>query len=103
MRNTAKGKMFRTLSGVGALEDVGIGFIGFTLLGKTPSALPLTRAIQGIAAIAMDRRGKNRAVSGILDLVTLWLAGGFGGQRRLTSGGGGVLQELQNLAKVRPL
>ena len=107
VRNTAKGKMFRTLSGLGALEDVGIGFIGFTLLGKTPSALPLTRAIQGIAAIAMDRRGKARAVSGILDLVALWLAGGFG-QKRLTSFGGGgggnrILMELQNLAKVRPL
>lgn len=109
VRNTAKGKMFRTLSGVGALEDVGIGFIGFTLLGKTPAALPLTRAIQGIAAIAMDRRGKARAVSGILDLVALWLAGGFGGgngtrvSRPQGQLGGTILMELQNLAKIRPL
>lgn len=107
--NTAKGKMFRTLSGVGALEDVGIGFIGFTLLGKTPAALPITRTLQGLAGYAFDRRGKNRAVSGILDLCTLWLAGGFGAGTRTPVSrpqgqlGGTILAELRNIAKIRPL
>jgi hypothetical protein len=110
VRNTAKGKLFRSISGAGALEDVGVGFIGFTLLGKTPAALPLTRTLQGIAAHAMGRRGKRHAIQGILDLVTLWLAGGigvaprFGGGTGFGGGGGGaILFQLQQLAKTSPL
>lgn len=107
VRNTAKGKMFRTLSGVGALEDVAWGFIGFTLLGKTTTSLPMTRAIQGIQGFAFDRRGKNRLVGSILDLASLWLAGGFGQGLGAGFGGGGggvrALQDIQNLLKVRPL
>ena len=105
VNTTGKGKMFRTLSGVGALEDIGVGFIGFTLLGKTPLALPITRTLQGLAGYALDRRGKNRAVSGILDLVTLWLAGGFGARTSRPQGqlGGTIIAELRNLAKIRPL
>lgn len=110
VRNTAKGKLFRSVSGAGALEDVGVGFIGFTLLGKTPAALPITRTLQGLAAHAMDRRGKRHAIQGILDLVTLWLAGGIGVAPRLGGGtgfggggGGAVLFQLQQLAKMRPL
>jgi hypothetical protein len=108
VRNTAKGKLFRSISGAGALEDVGVGFIGFTLLGKTPAALPITRTLQGLAGHAMDRRGKRHAIQGILDLFTLWLAGGFGGNGgrvSLPQGGlsGNLLDSLQQLAKTRPL
>ncbi len=106
VRNTAKGKLFRSISGAGALEDVGVGFIGFTLLGKTPAALPITRTLQGIAAYGLDRRGKRHAIQGILDLVTLWLAGGFGGGngRGATLGiTSSLLAPLQQLAKMRPL
>jgi len=111
VRKTGNGKMFRTVSGVGALEDVGVGFIGFTLLGKTPAALPITRTLQGVAGYAFDRRGKAHAITGILDLVTIWLAGGMGKTTTIGAaqgvGGGGagarILYELQNLAKVRPL
>ena len=108
VRNTAKGKLFRSVSGVGALEDVGVGFIGFTLLGKTPSALPITRTLQGVAAYAMDRRGKRHAVQGIIDLLTLWLAGGFGGRNGVTrTGQGNLLNQgldaLKQMAKMGPL
>jgi len=108
VRNTSKGKLFRSVSGVGALEDIGVGFIGFTLLGKTPAALPMTRTAQGIAAYAMDRRGKRHAVQGIIDLLTLWLAGGFGvGNGRVSRGAqgnlSGILVQLQQVAKMRPL
>ena len=108
VRNTAKGMLFRTVSGVGALEDVGVGFIGFTVLGKTPAALPITRTLQGLAAHAMDRRGKRHAVQGIIDLLTLWLAGGFGGRNGVSRTGAqgnlsGILVQLQQAAKMRPL
>ena len=114
VRNTAKGKLFRSVSGAGALEDVGVGFIGFTLLGKTPAALPITRTLQGLAGHAMGRRGKRHAIQGIIDLLTLWLAGGIGvgvGARLPPAGGGfggggggaRVLFQLQQLAKMGPL
>lgn len=105
VRNTAKGKMFRTLSGIGAVEDVAWGFIGFTLLGKTPTALPMTRAVQGIQGHAFDRRGRARLVPAILDLASLWLAGGFGngGGFRLGGDGGFQLESVRNLLKLRPL
>ena len=97
VKRTAKGKMLRTISAEGAIEDVGWGFVGFTVLGKTPTALPMTRVIQGLAGHALDRRGKARLVPGILDLVTLWLAGGFGSNGGFGGGGAGVRNALSKI------
>lgn len=92
---TVKTKMLRTMSLEGGVEDIAWGFIGFTILGKSPAALPMTRTVQGLAAHALDRRGKARLVPGILDLISIWLAGGFGanGPRVSTS-----LRQLQKLS-----
>lgn len=89
--------MFRTVGATGALEDVAWGFIGFQALGNNVTALPTTRVIQGLAGIALDRRGKSRLVPGILDLISIYLAGGYGG------GLGGILAPVTNLLKLRPL
>lgn len=101
VRKTAKGKFFGNLSGAGALEDVAWGTIGFSVLGRSATAIPMTRAIQGIAAHALDRRGKARMIPGILDLISIWLAGGFGANGGV--GLGGIASALQNLRKMSPL
>ena len=93
---TAKTKMLRTMSLEGGVEDIAWGFIGFTVLGKNATALPMTRTIQGLAAHALDRRGKARLVPAILDLVTLWLAGGFGGNGSTRTSS--VLRQLQKVS-----
>lgn len=93
---TAKSKMLRTISLEGGVEDIAWGFIGFTVLGKNATALPMTRVVQGLAGHALDRRGKARLVPGILDLITLWLAGGFGGNGRI--GTSSVVRQLQKIS-----
>ena len=95
---TAKSKMLRTMSLEGGVEDIAWGFIGFTVLGKNATALPMTRTIQGLAAHALDRRGKARLVPAVLDLVTLWLAGGFGGNGGFGGGGAGVRNALSKIS-----
>jgi hypothetical protein len=85
----------------GGAEDVAWGFIGFSIFGKTAVALPMTRVVQGLAGHALDRRGKSRLVPGILDLISLWLAGGFGSRNGGFGGGGGGLRStLSNLQKI---
>lgn len=99
VNRTAKSKMLRTMSLEGGVEDIAWGFIGFTVLGKTATALPMTRAVQGLAGHALDRRGKARLVPAILDLITLWLAGGFGNGRKGFGGGGaGVRRQLAKIS-----
>ena len=98
VKRTVNSKMLRTMSLEGGVEDIGWGFIGFTLLGKTPAALPMTRTIQGLAAHALDRRGKARLVPGILDLVSLWLAGGFGSSS--SGAGAGVRAQLRKITAI---
>lgn len=97
-------KALRVYGATGGLEDIAWGWIGFNVLGRTPAALPATRVVQGLAGYALDRRGKGRAVYGILDLVALWLSGALGG------GGGGrggnlqsIFNDLQQIVKIRPL
>lgn len=105
VKRTGKGKFFGNLSGTGALEDVAWGFIGFSILGKTPAALPMVRAVQGIQGHALDRRGKARMVPAILDLISIWLAGGFGDRAAAPAGGllGQFADSLRNLQKISPL
>lgn len=106
VRKTAKGKFFGNLSGAGALEDVAWGFVGFSVLGRTPAALPMVRALQGIQGHALGRRGKARMVPAILDLISIWLAGGFGAGLGTAFGGGGAglrLSDLTQVLKLRPL
>lgn len=102
VRKTAKGKFFGNLSGTGALEDVAWGFIGFNVLGGSVTALPMTRTIQGIAGHALGRRGKARMIPGILDLISIWLAGGFRNGAR-APGISGISDALVQLRKVSPL
>ena len=105
VRKTGKGKFFGNLSGTGALEDVAWGFIGFSVLGKTPAALPMTRAVQGIQGHALGRRGKARMIPAIIDLISIWLAGGFGVRAAAPAGGllGQLADSLRNLQKMSPL
>ena len=103
VRKTGKGKMFRNIGAVGAAEDVAWGFIGFTLLGQTPSALPMTRTIQGITGYVLNRRGKARAIYGVLDLISLWLAGGMGTTTRVMGGPGGIVSQFKAALQLRPL
>ncbi len=102
VRKTGKGKMFRNIGAVGAAEDVAWGFMGFQLLGRTPAALPMTRTIQGITGYVLNRRGKARAIYGVLDLISLWLSGGMG-TTRVMGGPGGIVQQFSSALKLRPL
>lgn len=105
VRKTAnKGKMFRTISATGALEDIAWGFVGFNILGQSVAALPMVRTIQGIQGHVLDRRGKRRLVDGILDLITIWVSRASGRDGfRLGGGNGFQLESIVNLLKVRPL
>jgi len=95
-------KLLRTYSATGALEDVAWGFIGFSILGKSPAALPLTRVIQGVQGHLFERRGKSRLVSGILDIISIYLAGGMGRNGvSYTGNGGDPLQELAQMVRLR--
>lgn len=106
-RRMSKGAFFKTLSIVGALEDAVWGYMGFNLLGRTPAALPFTRAVQGIQGYALDRRGKGRLLYSIIDLIDLYLSGaiGLGGNGTSRPGLYPLLpfDALRNLLKVRPL
>ena len=105
-KRVAKKGFLGKLSGVGMLEDFAWGYMGFNLLGQTPAALPLTRTIQGIQGYVFDRRGKYRALDGILDCLVIWSSGGWGRGARRRNGQNLVqliLAPLQNLAKIRPL
>lgn len=101
VRKTGKGKALRTLGTTGALEDLAWGWIGFNIMGKSPAALPMTRVVQGLAGIAMDRRGKGRLIYGIIDLIAIYLSGGMG-VSGLGFGGGGAGARIQ-LAKLLPI
>jgi len=71
-----KPKLFRTISGIGAIEDLGVGLAGgiaFRTFGFGANAVPATRIVQGIAGVAMDRRGKRHLVQGTIDFVDNWL------------------------------
>ncbi len=71
-----KPKLFRIISGIGAIEDLGVGLAGgiaFRTFGFGANAVPATRIVQGIAGVAMDRRGKRHLVQGTIDFVDNWL------------------------------
>ncbi|MBA7539868.1 hypothetical protein ES705_32153 [subsurface metagenome] len=75
-KTARKSKLFRSISGVGALEDIGVGAIGgmvFRAMAFGAYALPATRICQGLAGVAMDRRGKRHLVSGVIDFIDNWL------------------------------
>ena len=98
-KRMAKGKLFKNLSGAGAIEDLAWGFIGQTVLANQVGeavALPMTRTIQGIVGHALNRRGKGRMIYGIIDLIDLYLVGAWGGQIPM-------LGELTQALKIRPL
>lgn len=70
------GKMFRTLSAKGALEDFAWGFGGIALMGhNNPVALPAIRLIQGAQGHILDRPGKGRLVYALIDLADLVITG----------------------------
>lgn len=70
---------FGNLSGVGFVEDVAIGYIGSGFFsGMGEARLPFTRAVQGIAGHALNRRGKGRLVYAISDLIDVYLSQGAG-------------------------
>lgn len=74
--SSRKPKLFRTISGIGALEDLGVGLAGgilFRTMGFGANAVPATRIVQGIAGVGMDRRGKRHLVQGTIDFVDNWL------------------------------
>lgn len=61
---------------MGALEDLGVGFIGgmiFRGMGQGANAVPATRIIQGVVGHAAGRRGKRHLVQGIIDYVDNYL------------------------------
>ncbi|GAH35400.1 unnamed protein product, partial [marine sediment metagenome] len=75
-KTTRKPKLFKTISGIGALEDLGVGLFGgilFRLWGQGANAVPAMRIVQGIAGVAFDRRGKRHLVQGVIDYVDNWL------------------------------
>lgn len=78
VNRVGKSKFFKNMSGVGAVEDALIGYVGLQVLAPSvgaAAALPLTRTLQGIAGYALNRRGKGRMMYGIIDLIDLYLAG----------------------------
>lgn len=100
VRRTGKGKALRTLGTTGALEDLAWGWIGFNVLGKTPAALPFTRVVQGLAGVAMDRRGKGRLIYGMIDLLAIYLSGAFGTSGAFGGGGAGARVQLAKLLPI---
>ena len=74
---TAKGKFFKNLGMVGFAEDLAWGYIGMSVLGASASGLATTRVIQGIQGHALGRRGKQRLIYGLIDLIDLWLMGQY--------------------------
>lgn len=91
-----KGKMFRTLSAQGAIEDFGWGFGGLILMGASnPVALPAMRLVQGIQGHVFNRVGKGRLVYAIIDLADLVLAG----QASVQS----IFDSMKQLTKIAPI
>ena len=74
---TAKGKFFKNLGMVGFAEDLAWGYVGMSLLGANASGLATARVIQGIQGHALGRRGKQRLIYGLIDLIDLWLIGQY--------------------------
>ncbi|MBA7539669.1 hypothetical protein ES705_31949 [subsurface metagenome] len=75
-KTSRKPKLFKTISGIGALEDLGVGLFGGILMrlwGQGANAIPATRIVQGIAGVALNRRGKRHLVQGFIDYVDNWL------------------------------
>ena len=115
VRKTAKrrnGISFTSgLKAQGLLLDAGWGLVGLTLLGKNnPSALPVTRVVQGLTAHTLfpGMGGKRRLVYGLLDMIDLWLASltGPSDNGSVAHWSGMPLQgwsAIRNLGKVSPL
>ena len=74
---SAKGKFFKNLGMVGFAEDLAWGYVGMSLLGANASGLATARVIQGIQGHALGRRGKQRLIYGLIDLIDLWLIGQY--------------------------
>jgi len=70
-------KLLRNMSGIGALEDFGWGWVGFNVTGRSAASLPIVRALQGIQGHVFDRRGKARLIPGLIDLLVILTSGGI--------------------------
>ena len=70
-------KLLRNMSGVGALEDFGWGWIGFNITGRGAASLPIVRVVQGVQGHVFDRRGKARLIPGLIDLLVILTSGGI--------------------------
>lgn len=71
-RNVSKGKLFGSISGIGALEDLAVGLGAGAVLramGAGVNAVPTVRILQGFAGHAMNRRGKRHLIDGLLDYI----------------------------------
>lgn len=76
-----KGKLFGSISGIGALEDVAVGIGGgilFRSMGQGANAVPLTRVVQGFAGYGLNRRGKSHLIRGIIDYIDNYLLSALG-------------------------
>jgi len=90
VKTVGKNKFFKNMSGVGAVEDALVGYVGLSVLSPAYGAavaLPMTRTLQGIAGHALNRRGKGRLMYGIIDLIDLYLAGQWAPSGVLTKTG----------------
>jgi len=81
---------------MGVAEDLAIGYVGATLIRSrgysTAQSLALTRVAQGVAGKALNRRGKDRLVNGVVDYIdAVMLEGG-----RIP-----ILDEILQMAKLR--
>ncbi len=106
MSKKRNSKLFRTISGAGALEDLGVGVAGgliFRSLGYGVYAVPATRIVQGLAGMALDRRGKRHLVAGTIDFIDNWLLQqlGFGVGRSTISTPVSISNVLRPLKALR--
>lgn len=76
-----KGKLFGSISGIGALEDLAVGLGGgvlFRSMGQGANAVPMTRIVQGAVGYGLKRRGKAHLIRGIIDYVDNYLLSRIG-------------------------
>lgn len=103
-KNNYRKKALSLTSGMGPkslLMDVAWGWGGYTLLGRTPLALPTARIAQGVAAHAFGLPGKRRLIYGLLDYLTVYLSP-RNGNGNILGALDPILDPLRNLAKVHP-
>ena len=102
-KNNYRKKALSLTSGMGPkslMMDVAWGWGGYTLLGRTPLALPTARIAQGVAAHAFGLPGKRRLIYGLLDYFSVYMSGN--GNGTMLGALDPILDPLRNLAKVHP-